>query len=121
MSRENGGEALFQRELARVEILAGLRHALDLRYRRLCNAARSDWERLFRAKDPADACVSVRVADLEDQIRAIERGITCHLLVWFDGVHKSSPQASGYETTVPLTLGQQCEAKSRMFGFSLLS
>ena len=62
MSRENGGEALFQRELARVEILAGLRHALDFRYRRLCNAARSDWERLFRAKDPADACVSVRVA-----------------------------------------------------------
>jgi hypothetical protein len=61
MSRENGAEALFQRELARVETIAGLRQALDLRYRRLCEAARNDWERLFGAKDPADACVSVRV------------------------------------------------------------
>jgi len=61
MSRENEAEALFQKELARVEILAGLRHALDFRYRRLCEAARSDWERLFPGKDPADACVSVRV------------------------------------------------------------
>jgi hypothetical protein len=62
MSMENGAEALFQRELGRVEILAGLRHALDFRYRRLREAARADWERLFGAKDPADACVSVRVA-----------------------------------------------------------
>jgi hypothetical protein len=61
MSMENGAEARFQRELAAVEILAGLRHALDFRYRRLCEAARSDWERLFGAKDPADTCVSVRV------------------------------------------------------------
>jgi hypothetical protein len=61
MSSENGAETVFQRELARVEILAGLRHALDFRYRRLCEAARSDWERLFGTKDPADACVSVRV------------------------------------------------------------
>ena len=61
MSRENGAETPFQKELARVEILDGLRHALDFRYRRLCEAARADWERLFGAKDPADACVSVRV------------------------------------------------------------
>ena len=61
MSRENGAETVFQRELVRVEILAGLRHALDFRYRRLCEAARHDWERLFGTKDPADACVSVRV------------------------------------------------------------
>jgi hypothetical protein len=62
MSREKGKQALFQRELAKVEIVAGLRHALDLRYRRLCETARADWERLFSDKDPADACVSVRVA-----------------------------------------------------------
>src|SRR5260370_42625588 len=61
MSMENGAEARFQRESAAVEILAGLRHALDFRYRRLCEAARSVWERLFGAKDPADACVTVRV------------------------------------------------------------
>ena len=59
---EEGKQALFQRELAKVEVVAGLRHALDLKYRRLCQAARADWERLFGSKDPADACVSVRVA-----------------------------------------------------------
>jgi len=62
MSMEEGKQALFQRELAKVEVVAGLRHALDLRYRRLCRAARADWERLFGRKDPADACVNVRVA-----------------------------------------------------------
>ena len=62
MSTKEGKQALLQRELAKFEILAGLRHALDLNYRRLCQAARADWERLFGAKDPADACVSVRVA-----------------------------------------------------------
>jgi len=62
MSMEDGKRALFQRELAKVEVVAGLRHALDLQYRRLCEAARSDWERLFGKRDPADACVTVRVA-----------------------------------------------------------
>jgi hypothetical protein len=64
MNTENGAEALFRKELARVEMLGGLRHALDFRYRRLCEAARADWERLFGSKDPADACISVRVTAL---------------------------------------------------------
>ena len=59
---EEGKRALFQRELAKVEVVAGLRHALDLQYRRLCQAARADCERLFGSKDLADACVSVRAA-----------------------------------------------------------
>jgi len=62
MSMEEGKRALFQRELAKVEVVAGLRHALDLKYRRLRQAARADWERLFGSKDPVDACVSVHVA-----------------------------------------------------------
>ena len=62
MSRKERTGALFQRELAKVEMLAGLRHALDLRYHKLCEAARADWERLFEDKDSADTCVSVRVA-----------------------------------------------------------
>jgi hypothetical protein len=45
--------------LAKVEVVAGLRHALDLKYRRLCQAAQGDWERLFGSKDPADACVII--------------------------------------------------------------
>jgi len=62
MSMEEGKQALFQRELSKLEVVAGLRQALNLQYRRLCQAARADWERLFGSKDPADACVSVRVA-----------------------------------------------------------
>jgi hypothetical protein len=58
---EGRKEALFQQELANVELLTALRHALDFRYRHLCQAARADWERLF-GKDPADSCVTVRVA-----------------------------------------------------------
>jgi hypothetical protein len=58
---EDRKQVLFQKELARVELLAALRHALDFRYRHLCRAARADWERLF-GKDPADSCVTVRVA-----------------------------------------------------------
>ena len=55
-------ETLFQRELAKAEVIAGLRHALDSKYRQICKGARRDWERLFGRKDPADSCVSVRVA-----------------------------------------------------------
>jgi hypothetical protein len=62
MSMEDGKAALFQTELAKFEVIAGLHQALDLKYRRLCEAARSDWEHLFGGKDPADACVSGRVA-----------------------------------------------------------
>ena len=62
---EERKQALFQRELATVEVIAGLGQALDPTYRRLCEAARADWERLFGAKDPANACVSVRVAAIQ--------------------------------------------------------
>jgi hypothetical protein len=58
---EDRKQALFQKELAKVELLAALRQAVDFRYRNLCQAARADWERLF-GKDPADSCVTVRIA-----------------------------------------------------------
>ena len=58
---EAGKQALFQREVSNIEVIAGLRHALDVQYRRFCQAARADWERLF-GSDPADACVTIRVA-----------------------------------------------------------
>lgn len=59
MSMEKGLHAALEYELEKAEILARFRHALDQSYRRLCDAARSDWERLF-GEDPADACVTVR-------------------------------------------------------------
>jgi hypothetical protein len=61
MSTEQGAGALLQREAEKAEIIAGLRHALDSSYRRFVESARADWERLF-GSDPADACVTVRVA-----------------------------------------------------------
>ena len=63
MSEQEEKQAVFQTELAQLEVIAGLRQALDSHYRRLCEAARSDWERLFGDNDPADASVSVRVAE----------------------------------------------------------
>jgi hypothetical protein len=60
MGRDDRKQALFESALTKVELLAVLRHALNLRYRRLCNVARADWERLF-GNDPADSCVNVRV------------------------------------------------------------
>jgi hypothetical protein len=58
---EQGAGALLRREAEKAEIIAGLRHALDSSYRGLVESARADWERLF-GSDPADACVTVRVA-----------------------------------------------------------
>jgi len=60
MSIEERKQALFQKQLANVELLAAVRNALGFRYRRLWEAARADWERLF-GSDPADSCVTVRV------------------------------------------------------------
>jgi hypothetical protein len=50
----------LEHEIEKAEFITAIRHALDLRYRRLCQAARADWERLF-GSDPSDACVTVRV------------------------------------------------------------
>jgi hypothetical protein len=55
-----GQQTLFQRELAKAEVIADLRHALDLQYRLLVESARADWERCF-GSDPSDECVTVRV------------------------------------------------------------
>ena len=52
---------LLHQEVAKAEVIAGLRHALDTQYRRLIQTARADWERLF-GSDPSDACVTVRVS-----------------------------------------------------------
>jgi hypothetical protein len=68
MNADEGRQALFQREVSKAEVIAGLRHALDVQYRRFVDAARADWERLL-GSDPSDACVTVRVA--ADQPAAI--------------------------------------------------
>lgn len=50
----------LKQEIEKAEFIAAVRYAVDLRYRRLCQAARADWERLI-GSDPSDACVTVRV------------------------------------------------------------
>ena len=57
---EQGTQSVLEQEIEKAEILTGIRHVLDLTYRRMCQAARADWERLF-GTDPADSCVTVRV------------------------------------------------------------
>jgi hypothetical protein len=51
----------LEQEAIKCEMIAGLQRAIDRNYRRIVQAAKSDWERLFAGKDPSDACVSVRI------------------------------------------------------------
>jgi len=60
MDGGDGQQTLFEKELEKAEVIADLRHALDLQYRRIVQSARADWERCF-GSDPSDACVTVRV------------------------------------------------------------
>jgi hypothetical protein len=57
---KRGAQTSLEYEIEKAEFIAAIRDALDLRYRRLCQTARADWERLF-GNDPADKCVTVRV------------------------------------------------------------
>jgi hypothetical protein len=57
---KQGTQSTLEQEIEKAEVLTGIGHALDLTYRRVCQAARADWERLF-GRDPADACITVRV------------------------------------------------------------
>jgi hypothetical protein len=73
MGSELEKNASIHKEMLRLEMIEGLRHALDRNCRRLLKTARADWERLFSGKDPSDACVSVRatVGDSESQTRSV--------------------------------------------------
>jgi hypothetical protein len=42
-------------------LITGLRHAIDVNYARVLDAARAKWERSFDGNDPSDACVHVRI------------------------------------------------------------
>jgi hypothetical protein len=57
---EQKTQTALAQEIEKAEILTGIRHAFDPTYRRVCQAARADWECLF-GSDPADTCVTVRV------------------------------------------------------------
>ena len=63
MSGDQRNFSPFQKEMIKLEMVEGLRHALDKNFRRLLESAKKDWERLFADKDPSDACVSVRISE----------------------------------------------------------
>src|ERR1700694_580315 len=73
MRTELEKNAAVRKKMIKLEMIEGLRHALDRNYRRLLQTARADWERLFAGKDPSDACVSVRVTvgDSEPETRSV--------------------------------------------------
>jgi hypothetical protein len=85
---EDTKAALLRREVTKAEVVLGLRHAVDLTYRRFVEAARADWERLI-GSDPADACVKVRVhastfsatrfSNREDRFRSRTRRVQCRV------------------------------------------
>lgn len=57
-----GEETAIKYQMIKCEVIEGLERAIDRSYRRLLQAARNDWERLFAGKDPSSACVSVRIS-----------------------------------------------------------
>jgi hypothetical protein len=57
-------------------LITGLRHALDVNYARVLEAARSQWERCFEGNDPSDACVSVRITSGKPSAGVIKKPVT---------------------------------------------
>lgn len=55
-------------------LITGLKHALDMNYARVLDAARNEWERSFAGKDPSDACVSVRISSGDSEEIALPSG-----------------------------------------------
>ena len=69
-------------------LITGLRHALDVNYARVLATAQIRWEQNFAAKDPSDACVSVRISSgkpragiLKKSSGSLLHGMTHHLVV----------------------------------------
>ena len=67
MSQDQQNFSPFEKEVIKVEMIEGLRNALDNNFRRMLEAARRDWERLFTGKHPSDDCVSVRISETPEE------------------------------------------------------
>jgi hypothetical protein len=61
MKTSQQARSLSENIIDRHRLITGLRHALDVNYTRVLDAARTQWERCFEGNDPSDACVSVRI------------------------------------------------------------
>ena len=67
MSTELQEDRAIEAAVTKIELIEGLQAAIDRKYRRLLQAARADWERLFAGNELSNACVSVRVTGEEIQ------------------------------------------------------
>lgn len=56
-------------------LITGLRHALDVSYTRVLEAAKDRWERL-ECIDPSDACVTVRITSGKPSAGVIRKPAT---------------------------------------------
>jgi hypothetical protein len=65
------GYSGFEDAVIQHQLTSGLRHSIDLRFRRLFDTAKVEWERRFAGPDPSDACVSVRVTVGEWESRGV--------------------------------------------------
>ncbi len=54
-----------------IELVTTIQQAIDRNYRRLCEAAKADWERLFRGKDASGIRINVRVHPQESVKRTL--------------------------------------------------
>jgi len=60
-------------------LISGLRHALDVNYERLLEAASQRWARHFEGNDPSDACVRVRITSGKPTAGFIKKPATASL------------------------------------------
>lgn len=60
MKSSSHSQILSDNFIDRRRLIAGLKHALDVSYTRVLEAAKDRWDRL-ECTDPSDACVSVRI------------------------------------------------------------
>ena len=61
MNSSSQSQILSENIIDSRRLITGLRHALDVNYARVLDAAKNQWERCFEGNDPSDACVSVRI------------------------------------------------------------
>ena len=61
MKSSSRSEILSDNFIDSRRLITGLRHALNVSYGRVLDAAREHWEQHFEENDPANACVTVRI------------------------------------------------------------
>ena len=70
MGAESQKNSAIEFAARKIELIEGLQRAIDRNYRRLLQAARADWERLFAVKNPSESRVGIPAHSPKMEIRA---------------------------------------------------